>query len=103
PRITQLDDTYWITYTAVSQYGIGTGLASTTDFRTFARHGIIFPPNNRDVTIFPEKIHGRYAALHRPMPAGLGEVAIWWATSADLFAWGDHRPVASARAGSWDN
>jgi len=53
PRITQLDGTYWITYTAVSHYGIGTGLASTTDFKTFERHGIIFPPPNRNVTIFP--------------------------------------------------
>ena len=70
PRITLLDGTYWINYTAVSPYGIATALASTKDFRTFERHGIIFPPPNRDVTIFPEKIDGRYAALHRPMPAG---------------------------------
>ena len=46
--------------------GIATGLASTKDFRAFERHGIIFPPNNRDVTIFPEKIGGRFRALHRP-------------------------------------
>lgn len=102
-RVTLLDGTYWINYSAVSQYGIATALASTTDFRTFTRHGIIFPPNNRDVTIFPEKIGGRFAALHRPMPAGLGEVAIWSATSSDLLSWGDHRHVAAAREESWDN
>ena len=32
-----------------------------------------FEPPNRNVTIFPEKIGGRYAALHRPMPEGLGQ------------------------------
>jgi predicted GH43/DUF377 family glycosyl hydrolase len=103
PRITQLDGTYWITYTAVSQCGIGTGLASTTDFKTFERHGIIFPPPNRNVTIFPEKLDGRYAALHRPMPEGLGQHSIWTATSADLKSWGNHRLVATPRQGSWDD
>lgn len=103
PRITQLDGTYWITYTAVSHYGIGTGLASTTDFRTFERHGIIFPPPNRNVTIFPEKIGGLYAALHRPMPEGLGQHSIWTATSSDLKSWGNHRLVATPREGSWDD
>ena len=104
PRITALDGRYWINYTAVSPHGIATALASTTDFRTFVRHGIVFPPNNRDVTIFPERVGGRYAALHRPMPELIGAPAIWWASSPDLLSWGDHRLVAAARpAGAWDD
>jgi len=102
-RITHLDGTYWINYTAVSDRGIATGLASTKDFKSFERHGIIFPPPNRDVAIFPEKIGGRYVALHRPMPEGLGHPAIWIATSPDLLSWGDHRLVATARPGNWDD
>jgi predicted GH43/DUF377 family glycosyl hydrolase len=103
PRITRLDGTYWINYTAVSPLGIATALASTTDFRTFRRHGIIFPPNNRDVTIFPDLIDGQYVALHRPMPEGIGHPAMWAASSADLISWGDHRLVATAREGGWDD
>ncbi|MGI9077553.1 MAG: glycoside hydrolase family 130 protein [Gemmatimonadaceae bacterium] len=103
PRITLLDGTCWINYTAVSQHGISTALASTRDFRTFERHGIILPPPNRDVTIFPEKIGGQYAALHRPMPEGLGQPTIWIASSPDLISWGGHRFVAGAREGSWDD
>ena len=103
PRITQLDGKYWITYTAVSHYGIGTGLASTIDFRAFERHGIIFPPPNRNVTIFPEKIGGRYATLHRPMPEGLGQHSIWTASSLDLISWGNHRLVATPRPRGWDD
>jgi predicted GH43/DUF377 family glycosyl hydrolase len=103
PRITLLDGTYWINYTAVSAYGISTALASTKDFRKFSRHGIIFPPPNRDVTIFPEMIGGRYAALHRPMPAGLGQLAIWTASSSDMMSWGSYRFVAGPREGSWDD
>jgi predicted GH43/DUF377 family glycosyl hydrolase len=103
PRITVLDGKYWINYTAVSQHGISTALASTTDFKKFERHGVIFPPPNRDVTIFPEKIGGRYVALHRPMPEGLGQPSIWLASSPDLKSWGDHCLVATARTGKWDD
>jgi len=103
PRITLLDGTYWINYTAVSPHGIATALASTRDFRTFERHGIIFTPPNRDVTIFPERIGGRHAALHRPMPEGLGEPAIWIGWSSDLMDWGGHLPVAGARRDGWDD
>ncbi|GAC1409850.1 MAG: glycoside hydrolase family 130 protein [Gemmatimonadaceae bacterium] len=103
PRITYLDGTYWISYTAVSHHGIGTALASTTDFRKFERHGIIFAPPNRNVTIFPEKIGGHYAALHRPMPEGLGQHSIWTATSSDLKSWGNHRIVATPRQAGWDD
>jgi beta-1,2-mannobiose phosphorylase / 1,2-beta-oligomannan phosphorylase len=103
PRITLIDGTYWINYTAVSPWGISTALASTRDFRSFERHGIIFAPPNRDVTIFPEKINGRYAALHRPMAGEPGEQAIWAASSPDLLDWGSHKYVAGARAESWDN
>ena len=102
-RITRIDGTYWINYTAVSPLGIATALASTRDFRSFERHGILFPPNNRDVTIFPERIGGRYVALHRPMPEGIGEPAIWSATSPDMFSWGEHKFVATGRPDSWDD
>ena len=103
PRITRLGDRFWINYTAVSPLGIATALASTVDFRSFERHGIIFPPANRDVTLFPERIGGRYHALHRPMPSDLGEPAIWIATSPDLLSWGEHRVVATSRPGAWDD
>ncbi|HEX3776153.1 MAG TPA: glycoside hydrolase family 130 protein [Polyangiaceae bacterium] len=103
PRITRIDDTYWINYTAVSSAGITTALASSRDLLSFERHGVIFSPPNRDVTIFPEQIKGRYFALHRPMPEDIGRPAIWLASSPDLLAWGEHRLVASARAGMWDD
>ena len=103
PRVTRIGDTYWINYTAVSSAGIATALASSPDLRQFQRHGVIFSPPNRDVTIFPEKLGGRYLALHRPMPEDIGRPAIWLASSPDLLSWGDHRLVASARPGKWDD
>ena len=103
PRITRIGDKYWVNYTAVSSAGIATGLASSPDLLSFERHGIIFSPPNRDVTLFPEKIRGKYWALHRPMPEDIGRPAIWSATSPDLISWGEHSLVASARAGMWDD
>lgn len=102
-RITRIDSRYWVNYSAVSSHGIATALASTLDFRTFERHGIIFPPDNRDVTLFPERIGGKFVALHRPMPTGIGEPAIWIASSPDCLAWGGHRVIAAARPGQWDD
>ncbi len=103
PRITRVDDVWWVTYTAVSPAGIASGLLRSDDLRSYERRGIAFPPPNRDVAIFPERIGGRAVALHRPMPHGLGRPSIWIASSADMRAWGEHRFVAGPRAGAWDD
>src|SRR6516165_2863428 len=56
PRITPLDGRFYFTYVAVSRHGPATALASTTDFRTFQRHGVVFCAENKDVVLFPERI-----------------------------------------------
>ncbi|NJN36190.1 MAG: hypothetical protein HC794_02955 [Nitrospiraceae bacterium] len=54
-RITRLGDRYFINYTAVSPHGIATAFLSTPDFVTLERHGLLLPPSNRDVAVFPQK------------------------------------------------
>lgn len=103
PRITEIDGRYLITYTAVSEYGIATALASTADFASFTRRGLIFPPENRDVTIFPEKIDGRYFCHHRPVGHHIGGMDMWAAYSPDLQHWGEHTRVMGVRPGCWDS
>lgn len=102
PRVTQIGDVYYIYYSAVSPVGIGVNLVSTTDFRTIERHGMIFCPDNKDVVIFPEKIGGKYYALHRPMARSAGRPEIWIAESNDLLHWGNHRHLFGVRPGMWD-
>ena len=98
-RITPLDGRYYFTYVAVSHHGAATALASTTDFATFQRHGIIFPPENKDVLLFPELIDRRYAALHRPNPAThFHPPEIWLGWSSNLRDWGGHEPLSFAPA-----
>ncbi|HVU14759.1 MAG TPA: glycoside hydrolase family 130 protein [Phototrophicaceae bacterium] len=99
-RITPIEGAYYVNYTAVSPFGIATALVSTRDFVGIERHGLIFAPNNRDVTLFPEKIGGRYVCYHRPMPGS--HLHIGLATSPDLIHWGDLRIVLESKSGAWD-
>jgi len=92
-RITCIEDVYYVNYTAVSRYGVATALATTRDFVTVERQGLIFPPANRDVVIFPERINGQYVCYHRPMPGMFGGYHIWMATSPDLHHWGLSLPA----------
>lgn len=103
PRITQIGDTYYVNYVGVSRLGIVTMLARTTDFRTYERLGVIFPPDNKDVEIFPERIGGLYYALHRPSASSFGRPEIWLADSPDLLRWGNHRRLAGQRDNGWED
>jgi predicted GH43/DUF377 family glycosyl hydrolase len=94
PRITRIGDTFYFTYVAVSRHGAATALASTGDFQTFRRHGVIFYPENKDVALFPEQIDGAYVALHRPNAATrFTAPEMWLAWSSDLAHWGRHEPL----------
>jgi predicted GH43/DUF377 family glycosyl hydrolase len=102
PRITAIDGRYYFTYVAVSRHGAATALASTADFRKFDRHGIIFCPENKDVVLFPERIDGQYAALHRPNAATpFCRPEMWVARSPDLIHWGQHNRLHGGGAG-WE-
>jgi predicted GH43/DUF377 family glycosyl hydrolase len=103
PRITPLNGRFYFTYVAVSRHGPATALASTSDFRAFDRHGVIFCPENKDVVLFPETIGGVYAALHRPVcGTPFTRPEMWAARSPDLLHWGGHRPL-EVGGGAWQS
>lgn len=78
PRVTRLEmegqALYLVTYTALfapaySSYGNRVALASTRDFHTFQKHGVVIPDlEDKDAVIFPALIKGRIAMLHRIVP-----------------------------------
>ena len=96
-RVVQIEGSFYINYTAVSAYGWCTALARTEGFRFYKRLGIIFHPENKDVALFPQKINGNYAALHRPNNSGFGKPSIWYAESPDLIHWGRHQCIMTPR------
>lgn len=130
PRITQIGEDYYVTYVAVADQillnGVpfprttpletATALLKTNDFANFENLGVISPPfsDNKDIVLFPKKIDGRYAMLHRPnrwnrtwcdhlraigksdeWPCNLDVLpqtpGIWYATSLDLKTWEGHK------------
>lgn len=94
PRITFIDGRYQMLYTAWSRDSIQVARASTSDFHSWERHGVVFPgPDNKDAALFPRKINGRYCAFHRIPPA------IWIAWSDDLVHWDDVQPIMEPRTG----
>lgn len=102
PRIVEIDETYWITYVAVSRHGVATALASTHDFVKFERHGVVFYPENKDVVLFPRKVNGEYFALHRPNPnSHFSPPEIWFARSQNLLHWGQHECLLRGKA-EWE-
>jgi predicted GH43/DUF377 family glycosyl hydrolase len=69
PRITALDGTFYIFYTAYSRRGPRVALASTTDFKRYERYGVVGPDHDdKDAALFPQLIRGRFAVAHRIEP-----------------------------------
>ena len=102
-RVSLMDGVYHLTYTQVSESGVGVGLMRTTDWVNFSRAGMILPPHNKDCALFEEKINNRYYCLHRPSGIELGGNFIWIAASHDLLHWGEHTCILQTREGMWDS
>jgi predicted GH43/DUF377 family glycosyl hydrolase len=101
-RVTFLEGKYHLTFTAVSGNGVGVGMRTTTDWKTFENHGMIIPPHNKDCAMFEEKINGLYYCLHRPSSVDIGGNYIWLAQSPDGVHWGNHKCIVKTRADNWD-
>ena len=101
PRITWVPELkkYAVVYTAFSGSGPGVALALTEDFRTFERFGMILPPEDKDAALFPCRIGGRWAMIHRPVSAPGAHM--WMSYSPDLRHWGSHTRMLVARSGAW--
>lgn len=68
PRVTKIDDTYYIFYTALGMFpfraeGIRIAVALTKDFETIDERHLVTPFNAKAMALFPEKINGKYVAL----------------------------------------
>lgn len=71
PRITNIDGTYYIFYTALSKYpyeasGIRIALAISRDMETIDEKHLITPFNAKAMALFPELIQGKMVALLTP-------------------------------------
>lgn len=102
-RVALVEGTYYLTFTSVSDNGVGVGLRTTTNWKDFTKHGMILPAHNKDCAIFEEKINGLFYALHRPSSVDIGGNYIWLASSPDGIHWGNHHCIIKTRKGLWDS
>ncbi|MDD5727758.1 MAG: glycoside hydrolase family 130 protein [Victivallales bacterium] len=101
PRITLIDGTYYVMYTAYSKYSARIALAKTENFYDYERIALISEPGNKDGILFPEKINGEYIRFDRPLGHGIG--SMWLSYSQNLIDWGKSEILMSPRPRFWDS
>ena len=74
-------------------------LALTEDFHHFERYGMIMSPEDKDAALFPHRIGGHWALIHRPV--SYSGAHMWISYSPDLRHWGSHKLMLEARRGGW--
>jgi len=112
PRLVEIEGTFYMTYTAYGREFQGSGtpthsgggilpmIARSRNLLTWERLGpIVRGENDKDHVLFPRRIGGRYAALHRRWPE------VWLAFSDDLLTWREEEmaPVFGPRMLAWDS
>lgn len=68
PRVTKIDDEYFIFYTALSAWpptaqSIKVAVAISKDLKTIQEKHLVTPFNAKAMALFPEKINGQYVAI----------------------------------------
>lgn len=107
PRITKINQSYYI-LAAIDVHGkCLLGLLQTTDFRSLNFIGFTGKDDNRNGVLFPEKVQGKFARYDRPNKVQLeGGVfsgdQIWYSESDDLIHWTPKKMVMDGRLHYWD-
>ena len=105
PRVVWLPelDRWAITCTAYGPPGPAVYLATTTDFRTVERHGVIRRADDKNAALLPERIDGKWILFHRPSEGAVagsgGEIVL--SRSPDLVSWSLPEQVLGPREGAW--
>jgi predicted GH43/DUF377 family glycosyl hydrolase len=90
-----------ITCTAYGPAGPAVYLATTEDFHTVVRHGIIRQPEDKNAALLPHRIDGKWVLLHRPKTEFGSRGEILLSRSADLESWSAPEQVMRPREGAW--
>jgi beta-1,4-mannooligosaccharide/beta-1,4-mannosyl-N-acetylglucosamine phosphorylase len=91
PRLIVLEGKCYVCFAAETRHGLRGGIAVTEDFDKFEIISLSVP-DNRNLTLFPEKVNGKYVRLERPMPFYSRHQVrfdIWISDSPDLKYWGN--------------
>jgi beta-1,2-mannobiose phosphorylase / 1,2-beta-oligomannan phosphorylase len=91
-----------ITCTAYGPAGPAVFLATTDDFATVERQGIIKQPEDKNAALLPDRIDGKWILFHRPKTEfGASRGGILLSRSEDLISWSAPETVLQPREGAW--
>jgi len=102
PRVVRVEelDCWVITCTAYGPAGPAVFLATTRDFVTVDRLGVVRQPEDKNAALLPHRIGGRWVLVHRPKTQfGRGEILL--SRSSDLISWSAPEQVLKPREGAW--
>ena len=91
PHLTIIEDRCYMSFAMDTFHGVRGCIAVTEDFEDFKILSITVP-DNRNLALFPERIHDMFVRLERPFPAysrGKDIFDIWISDSPDLKYWGN--------------
>jgi len=100
PRIVKIDNIFYMTYTGFAGPSFRDHkicLATSEDLVNWKRHGVLLDEENKDASLFPEKVNGEYLLLHRRKPE------IWLSSSKDLKSFYNHTKIMSPISGTWEH
>lgn len=105
PRVTWTDELgcWVVAYTSYGPTGPSISLATTTDFQSVERLGVVCPPDDKNAALLPRRVGDHFVLFHRPRAVVGGHADVWLSRSPDLRSWLAPEPVFSARAGMWDS
>lgn len=95
-RLVKIGDTYHLTYTGFGNRFDGDYRicrATSKSLIAWERHGVVLDEPNKNASLFPELVGGRYYMLHCRHPD------IWVASSDDL----RHKRILSPLPGTWQD
>ena len=91
-----------ITCTAYGPAGPAVYLATTEDFRSVERLGIVRQPEDKNAALLPERIDGKWVLFHRPRTEyGPSRGEILLSRSPDMISWSAPEQVLQPREGAW--
>lgn len=104
PRVVWVPEleTHVISCTSYGPAGPAVYLATSTDFTSVERIGVVVAPEDKNAALLPNRIGGDWVLFHRPV-SHFGNVnpGISLSRSADLRSWSAPEPVLAPRAGAW--
>ena len=91
-----------ITCTAYGHAGPTVFLATTEDFHTVERIGIVVAPEDKNAALLPERVGGEWILFHRPTSHfATARPGISLSRSSDLRSWSLPEVVMEPRDGAW--